>query len=67
MGLAFAAPALLALMNPTIEVGTWPMVWRDVFHLSWGLWSVVVCSLDATRTAGNPEGLPPQTAPLPRS
>lgn len=39
-------------MNPMIDLGSWPTVWvwRDALHMSWSVWSVVACSLDATRT-----------------
>lgn len=49
MGLVFGPLALLVVMNPLVNMGSWPMAWRDALHLCWGLWSVVACSLDATR------------------
>jgi hypothetical protein len=47
--LVWAPIALLMVMNPVLDLGSWPRLWRDVLHVTWGGWSVVACSLDATR------------------
>lgn len=53
--LVFGPLGLLIVMNPVLDLGSWPRIWRDVLHMAWGCWSVVACSLDASRDRSRPE------------